>query len=297
MMGTTNNYYSTTLGPTLSGVKKEEDYTIIIPTPFCTNLGMQKKKKKHSLQTLSSMSLMKNSMNMMTRRDYHVSSIQYQESNTKDTQSNNNNNNQNTNDATNNNQQEQEQKLDIPKFADRPEDCPEFENPLHFSDPEKMKVFIDEFPEGEAPIRRLPPLSGANSPHIRELANDILHLNMLELNELVSMVKAHFGFEDLDMGMMGGVAGGGGSGATNAADAAPPVVEEKTIFDLKLTGFDDKSKIKVIKEIRTITGLGLKEAKELVEGVPKTVKKGIKKEDAEELKVKLEAVGATVVIE
>jgi len=63
---------------------------------------------------------------------------------------------------------------------------------------------------------------------------------------------------------------------------------------LKLTGFDAAAKIKVIKEIRAITSLGLKEAKELVETVPSVVKKGIKKEEAEELKAKLEALGATV---
>eukprot|EP00578_Thalassiosira_sp_NH16_P006109 CAMPEP_0181117486 /NCGR_PEP_ID=MMETSP1071-20121207/22550_1 /TAXON_ID=35127 /ORGANISM="Thalassiosira sp., Strain NH16" /LENGTH=107 /DNA_ID=CAMNT_0023201881 /DNA_START=304 /DNA_END=627 /DNA_ORIENTATION=+ len=78
------------------------------------------------------------------------------------------------------------------------------------------------------------------------------------------------------------------------AEAA--VVEEKTIFDLKLTGFDAKSKIKVIKEVRAITSLGLKEAKELVEGAPTNVKKDIQKEEAEELKAKLEKVGATIEI-
>ena len=69
------------------------------------------------------------------------------------------------------------------------------------------------------------------------------------------------------------------------------------MFDLKLTSFDAKSKIKVIKEVRTITGLGLKEAKELVEGAPKTVKKDIKKEEAEELLEKIKAVGGECEIE
>lgn len=72
--------------------------------------------------------------------------------------------------------------------------------------------------------------------------------------------------------------------------------EEKTHFDLKLTAFDAKSKIKVIKEVRSITGLGLKEAKEMVESAPKVVQKDIKMEEAEELKKKLEAVGATIEI-
>ena len=73
-------------------------------------------------------------------------------------------------------------------------------------------------------------------------------------------------------------------------------LEEKKIFDLKLMGFDERSKIKVIKEIRAITGLGLKEAKDLVEGVPKVVKKDVKKEEAEQIKAVLEKVGAVVEI-
>ena len=78
----------------------------------------------------------------------------------------------------------------------------------------------------------------------------------------------------------------------DVAEAA--VVEEKIVFDLRLVAFDAKSKIKVIKEVRAIAGLGLKEAKELVEGAPKVVKKDIKKEEAEELQKKLEEAGATI---
>ena len=68
----------------------------------------------------------------------------------------------------------------------------------------------------------------------------------------------------------------------------------RTIFDLKLVGFDAKAKIKVIKEVRSIAGLGLKEAKELVESAPKVIQKDLKPEKAEELKAALEAVGAQV---
>ena len=80
--------------------------------------------------------------------------------------------------------------------------------------------------------------------------------------------------------------------AAPAADAATPA-EEKTEFTIFLTASGDK-KINVIKEVRTITGLGLKEAKDLVEGAPKEVKKGVSKKDAEEAKKKLEAAGAKV---
>ncbi|KAL3901726.1 MAG: hypothetical protein SGARI_006029 [Bacillariaceae sp.] len=86
--------------------------------------------------------------------------------------------------------------------------------------------------------------------------------------------------------MDGGVGGGGA--------AAEEAVEAKTIFDLKLVGFDAKAKIKVIKEVRAIAGLGLKEAKELVESAPKVIQKDLKQEKADELKALLEAVGAEI---
>lgn len=89
--------------------------------------------------------------------------------------------------------------------------------------------------------------------------------------------------------------GGGGGGA--AAPAAEEAKEEKTQFDVKLASFDAKSKIKVIKEVRAITGLGLKEAKELVEGAPSVLKKDVKKDEAEALIEKLKEVGAVVELE
>jgi large subunit ribosomal protein L7/L12 len=87
----------------------------------------------------------------------------------------------------------------------------------------------------------------------------------------------------------GGSGGGGGKAAP-----APEVDAGPVLVDLKLAGFDATSKIKVIKEVRSIAGLGLKEAKELVEGFPKVILKQIKPEQAEELKAKLEAVGAII---
>ena len=90
------------------------------------------------------------------------------------------------------------------------------------------------------------------------------------------------------------VRGGGGKAAAAAGEAAQETEPAKTTRDLKLVSFDAKAKIKVIKEVRAIAGLGLKEAKELVEGAPATIQKDIKPEEAEELKTKLEAVGATI---
>lgn len=93
-----------------------------------------------------------------------------------------------------------------------------------------------------------------------------------------------------------GQMGGGGSGGAQPAAAEAKVEEvvvavEKTHFDIELSGFDAKSKIKVIKEVRGLLGLGLKEAKDMVDGCPVWLKKEVKKEDAEELIAKLKSVG------
>ena len=85
----------------------------------------------------------------------------------------------------------------------------------------------------------------------------------------------------------------GSTGGSTAAEA----VEEKEYFDIKLTGFDAKAKIKVIKEVRALTGLGLKEAKEVVEGAPSVIKKEVKKEEAEEIMKKIIELGGTVELE
>ena len=94
----------------------------------------------------------------------------------------------------------------------------------------------------------------------------------------------------------------GGGGAAPAAAAAAPAAEEapaaeKTHFTIKLEKFDASSKIKLIKEVRAYTGLGLKEAKELVEGAPAEIKADVPKAEAEQLKEKLEGVGGTVLLE
>jgi large subunit ribosomal protein L7/L12 len=88
----------------------------------------------------------------------------------------------------------------------------------------------------------------------------------------------------------------GGSGGATAAGEAAPVAQVKTVFDVKLMGFDASAKIKVIKKIRSVAGLGLKEAKDLVESAPCIISKGIKTEAAEELKAKLVELGAQIEI-
>jgi large subunit ribosomal protein L7/L12 len=121
---------------------------------------------------------------------------------------------------------------------------------------------------------------------ITAIVEEIKSLTILELNELVKAVEEEFG---VSAAAPVAVAGAGAA----AAAAAP--VEEKTEFDVILTGFGDK-KLGVIKVIREITGLGLKEAKDMVEGCPKPVKEGISKDDAEKIKAQLVEAGATVEI-
>ena len=120
------------------------------------------------------------------------------------------------------------------------------------------------------------------SEKITAMIEEIKGLTVLELSELVHALEDTFGVSAAAV-------------AAGPAVAADPAVEEKTEFDVVMTAFGAE-KIKVIKEIRGITGLGLAEAKAMVEAVPAKVKEGVSKEDAEALKAQLEAVGATVEI-
>ena len=118
------------------------------------------------------------------------------------------------------------------------------------------------------------------SEKVSALLNEIKELKVLELSELVHALEEEFGVSAAAM-------------AAPAA-AAAPVVEEKTSFDVVLTGFDAAAKIKVIKVVREITGQGLAEAKKTVEDNPSTLKEGLGKDEAEELKKKIEEVGGKV---
>jgi len=125
----------------------------------------------------------------------------------------------------------------------------------------------------------------ADEKKIEEMLGTIEAMSVLDLSNLVKSIEEKFGVTA--QAPVVAVAGAGAAGAAGAAE------EEKTTFTVVLTSAGDK-KIQVIKEIRTITSLGLKEAKDLVEGAPKTVKEGVGKEEAEEVKKKLEAQGAKV---
>ena len=115
-----------------------------------------------------------------------------------------------------------------------------------------------------------------------EILEAIASKSVLEISELIKMMEDKFG-----------VSAAAAAVAVAGPAAAAPAAEEKTEFDVVLTEIGS-NKIAVIKAVREITGLGLKEAKDLVEGAPKAVKEGVAKADAEELKKKLEAAGAKV---
>ncbi len=118
----------------------------------------------------------------------------------------------------------------------------------------------------------------------QELIDAIKELTVLELNDLVKACEEEFG-----------VSAAAGVVVAAAADGGAAAAEEKTEFDVELTEVGP-NKVKVIKVVREATGLGLKEAKDLVDSAPKTLKEGISKDEAEELKTKLEAEGAKVTV-
>lgn len=139
---------------------------------------------------------------------------------------------------------------------------------------------------------------------ISKIADEISSLTLLEVADLSNLLGNKLQMKDMPMvfpmmpGMGFSLPGMGGAGGGAAAPAAEEKKEEKTAFDLKLeAGFDAAAKIKVIKEVRSFTDLGLKEAKELVEKAPAVLKQGVTKEEAEKIIEKMKAIGAKVVME
>jgi large subunit ribosomal protein L7/L12 len=121
---------------------------------------------------------------------------------------------------------------------------------------------------------------------LKAFAEQLVNLTVKEVNELANILKEEYGIEPAAAAPVM-VAGGAGAGADEA------VVEEKTSFDVILKAAGDQ-KLKVVKAVKELTGLGLKEAKELVDGAPKPVKEGVGKDEAEGLKKQLEEAGAEV---
>ena len=125
------------------------------------------------------------------------------------------------------------------------------------------------------------------SAEMEQFISYVEKLSVLDLSKLVKALEDRLGVS---------AAAPVAVAAAPAAAAAAPAAEEKTEFDVILAGFDAAKKIGVIKEVRGVTGLGLKEAKDLVEGAPKAVKEGVAKDEAEKIKAQLEGAGAKVEI-
>ncbi|MCL2800587.1 MAG: 50S ribosomal protein L7/L12 [Treponema sp.] len=122
-----------------------------------------------------------------------------------------------------------------------------------------------------------------------DILESIASMTVLEVSELVKMMEEKFGVSAAAPVAVA-VAGGGGGGAA-------PAAEEKSEFNVILKAFDEAKKIAVIKEVRGVTGLGLKEAKDLVEGAPKPLKEGVSKDEAAKIKEVITAAGGTVEIQ
>jgi large subunit ribosomal protein L7/L12 len=125
----------------------------------------------------------------------------------------------------------------------------------------------------------------------QQVIDYIKGISVLELSQLVKALESELGVSAaaaMPMAMSGGAAGGGGAAAAPA--------EEKTEFNVSLVSFPPEKKINIIKAVREVTSLGLKEAKDLVEGVPKVLKEGVPKEEAESIRKKFDEVGAKVEI-
>ncbi|KAJ3670844.1 hypothetical protein LUZ60_008270 [Juncus effusus] len=156
-----------------------------------------------------------------------------------------------------------------------------------------MSFVLSKF--ASQPLRRLLSTSagaGANSGEkLRRISSELLSLSPSELSDFSTLLRLRLGVSILSSSSQ--------LPSTAAGDSAqePEEAKEKTAFDVRIDKFETAAKIKVIKEVRGFTDLGLKEAKELVEKVPVVVKKGVTKEEAEVIMAKLKAVGATVVLE
>ncbi|PIA52805.1 hypothetical protein AQUCO_01000579v1 [Aquilegia coerulea] len=147
------------------------------------------------------------------------------------------------------------------------------------------------------------------SKRVMEIVDEIVILNQIEVTDLFELVAKKLDLKENEIPMMVAMmpgmergfgvqsSGRGGGGGGEGGKKEEKKKEEKTAFDVKLEGFDAASKIKIIKEVRTFTDLGLKEAKDLVEKAPIVLKKGVIKEEAEKIIEKMKAIGAKVSME
>lgn len=132
---------------------------------------------------------------------------------------------------------------------------------------------------------------------LERIADDLLSLNKLERYDYSILFRLKMGLHRYGPAVSGVGSAGPGADAKGAGAGAAAAVAEKTVFDIKLEKFEAAAKIKIIKEVRGFTDLGLKEAKDLVEKAPAVLKKGVTKEEAAPIVEKLKELGATVVLE
>ena len=158
---------------------------------------------------------------------------------------------------------------------------------------QEVQASTDEPTEIQYAFAPPAPLSEASKVKVKSIFDKFIWLDMIEVHMLTELIHEKMGVKP------SAAAGGASFGASDASSGtqgggADESSAENALKDVMLVGFDAKSKIKVIKEVRSIGGLGLKEAKELVESAPKAIQKGLNPEKAEEIKAQLEAVGAQV---
>ncbi|SCV01265.1 LAMI_0G10374g1_1 [Lachancea mirantina] len=135
-------------------------------------------------------------------------------------------------------------------------------------------------------------------PKIENIVQEISKLTLVETSSLISELKSQLNIPDIALPVAGAAPAGGSAAAPAAEEAAQEEPkEEKSIFSVKLEAFDAKTKPKVIKEVKTLLGLSLVEAKKFVEAAPKVLKENVAKEDADKIKAALEAVGGKISLE
>ena len=153
---------------------------------------------------------------------------------------------------------------------------------------------------GPQNVRNLTSNQENSNETVTAIVEELSELTLLEVADLTEILRKKLGIEEMPVMavMMPGMGFGGAMPARGATGAAKvEEKKEKTAFDLKLESFDAAAKIKIIKEVRTFTDLGLKEAKELVEKAPAVLKKGVLKEEAEKIVEKMKEIGAKVIME
>jgi len=146
-------------------------------------------------------------------------------------------------------------------------------------------------PEGAAEAAKAAPVD----PKISTIVDQISQLTILETSQLVKELKSRLNIPDIALPAAGAAPAAPAAPAAEAEEEAP--VEEKMIFNIKLESFDAKAKPKIIKEVKTLLGMSLVEAKKVVEGAPKVLKENVPKEDADKIKKVIEDLGGKITLE